>query len=60
LPDNADTIASEEIEKITANYAAYQRQLQEKLERLGPADFTPALSSLDDMVVSLQIEREDK
>jgi hypothetical protein len=60
LPDNADTMASEEIEKITANYAAYQQQLQEKLDGLGPADFTPALSSLDAMVASLQLKKKAK
>jgi hypothetical protein len=60
LPDNTDTIASEEIEKITADYSAYQQQLQEKLDRLGPADFTPTLSSLDAMVASLQLEKEAK
>lgn len=60
LPDNSDTIASEEIEKITANYSVYQQQLQEKLDRLGPADFTPALSSLDAMMASLQLKKEAK
>jgi hypothetical protein len=58
LPDNADIIASEEIEKITTNYTAYQQQLQKKLDRLEATDFTPTLSDLDAMVASLQIKKE--
>jgi hypothetical protein len=60
LPDNTDTLAPEEVTKITANYQAYREQIQKDLNALNPADFTPDLSTLDAMVASLEIEPEGR
>lgn len=58
LPDNSDTLAPEEVTRITADYQAYRKQVQKNLNRLNPADFTPDLSNLDAMVASLEIKPE--
>lgn len=55
LPDGADSMPSEEMELLNADYAAYMAERTAFLNSLSPADWSPDLTVLDAVVGSLKI-----
>ena len=59
LPESPESVAVEDWDVFSANFAAYLLATTDALDQLTPADFTPNLTLLDSVVASLQVEPDN-
>ncbi len=56
LPDRPESVALKDWEMISANFDAYLSETTAGLNQLSPAEFTPDLTLLDNVITSLRLE----
>jgi hypothetical protein len=54
LPNDASEVSEEEFQQVFDNWAAYRQEIEDLLNSLSASDWEPDLTTLDEVISSLQ------